>query len=36
MKPSVVIREKPVILFFGKNLRQPDWQFAGLDQVASE
>lgn len=30
MKPSVVIREKPVILFFGKNLRNRTGSLPGL------
>ena len=36
MKPSIIIGQKPVVLFFGQNLRQPDSKFSGFDQVVPE
>ena len=36
VEPGVVVGEKTVVLFFGKDLRQPDRKFSRLDQVAAE
>lgn len=36
MKPGILIGQQSIVLFFAKNLRQPDWMFPGLDQMASE
>lgn len=36
VEPGIIIGEEPVVLFFGKNLRQTDCKFSRFDQVAPE